>query len=583
MASASVNLDVHASGQAAKALKDMAGDARMLGSVLATTSQTMLRSEADYQGALKESIGLIKQQINLQNEIRQHFEAQQRASPIWQQQQRARELQTRQTQYDASQGRYGDHLQKMGGMMMGGAEEIVKMVAKAYTGSLQWSAHAADTMSDSTLSSRQRQERVSESIPLLGGIAKSVREFGEAVNGVTDRLRRNAIDMDRFRTLQPIAAGMLHQTDVMGQASYAGVARGRALGGMASPNLGPSDRTTVAGEFAFQRFEMTSPARERERMAQTEVQAAVEAEKFAGGALRKGITDRNAAAGAAAASKMDLARMQMQEKELYKGSGPPTWMTAGAMGVPGGLTALAGLGSGLELMGFSGSSSKMRARGQMKGDVLTAQSGLSADKQKLVDAEERVLGLMRLQTEAANATLQARKQAGQAGVETSRAELEYAKMRTGLATTQARTLGGMGVMDRELGISSLQMSLKFGRDQVTDEMWQRAKGLAPHTIGKMEEQGGEVHRARMRGMAAQMGHAGLAEEFKGTLAERRAEEYGLSSKVKVDTQDNAVRFGEAIGTELARFTDAVIAQMAKQFSAQTASFNAKMQERFGAK
>src|SRR5579872_1106727 len=53
-------------------------------------------------------------------------------------------------------------------------------------------ARAADILNNSMLTQAQKTQSLAESLPIIGGIAKAVRELGEAANGTTDALRRSA-------------------------------------------------------------------------------------------------------------------------------------------------------------------------------------------------------------------------------------------------------------------------------------------------------------------------------------------------------------------------------------------------------
>lgn len=78
----------------------------------------------------------------------------------------------------------------MGGMLSGAMSAAG--VAAAGQG-MSMVASSLDKLNDSTLSASQRTQAFAESLPLVGSFVRGIREMTEAVQGVTDRLRRQAL------------------------------------------------------------------------------------------------------------------------------------------------------------------------------------------------------------------------------------------------------------------------------------------------------------------------------------------------------------------------------------------------------
>jgi hypothetical protein len=123
------------------------------------------------------------------------------------------------------------------------------------------------------LADSQRHNLMLESIPILGGFVKSIREASNALAGTTERIRLMTVAFENARAaVGPAGEAERHIQEL--NASF-GLAQTRRLAIGENPYAAiPSfDRTTVGGQTAFNQYQRTQPILEAATNAVREAQA----------------------------------------------------------------------------------------------------------------------------------------------------------------------------------------------------------------------------------------------------------------------------------------------------------------------
>ena len=152
------------------------------------------------------------------------------------------------------------------------------MVVKAIQlleGGLNTATGVMNTYGDSMLSATQKTQMMSESIPVIGGLVKGFREFGEALSGLPEYLQKGRLKIHS----RPRGSGRKRRPDKksMPRTSYSPVPRPKSV---IAPDYadalpaGPLARQTYQEQLAYQKSQSLLPAKERVYVAQADLAAA---------------------------------------------------------------------------------------------------------------------------------------------------------------------------------------------------------------------------------------------------------------------------------------------------------------------
>ena len=142
-------------------------------------------------------------------------------------------------------------------------------------------AKALNTWNDSSLSTEQKMRRFGEGLPVVGGLVKSFNSLVDAMTGLEDQFRRDAIKRQEAAMRAGIEGGILRQrmalgVNMAGMSGFAG-----ALAGLPGAGLVGGDRNTVSGQFQYERERLLAPILFQRDLAESRVSGARDSERAA--------------------------------------------------------------------------------------------------------------------------------------------------------------------------------------------------------------------------------------------------------------------------------------------------------------
>ncbi len=174
----------------------------------------------------------------------------------------------------------------------------------AVQGGLGGATRAMGIAQNASLSDEQKHRMMTEEMPIVGGLLRSLRQFGQALDGSAELIRSSAERYANLRADNAAAQGLASQRNTgQGQLDEA-ENRARGLAGATAPRQQLFDRSTSSGEAAYQNAQRLLPLEDRLAAARRESAIAAANEESArqrtlGGEARLSgiIHDRNAALG----------------------------------------------------------------------------------------------------------------------------------------------------------------------------------------------------------------------------------------------------------------------------------------------
>jgi hypothetical protein len=345
-------------------------------------------------------------------------------------------------------------------------------------------AQAMEILSDSTLSGARQTQKLVEQLPIFGGFAKSLDNLSKAMVGLSETLRRNERQTSVFRAVHSIESAAQIRINASqaelatSQSKFQGL---RDLPGLAQ---GPTARSTVAEQREYERFLRFAPLETKQRLAGVDIVAA-----------RRGRNETG--------RQLEAAEMSRQEIEERR------------TGIFQQISRVKARDYRVE-----GSADRQRKLDDLYTRLARADTELES-KGKEIEA-------IRLRYKEQSVALGEKESAQRkVGIEYARTELEILRQREQIATSQARTLGGMSVVEREMALASAKLVKRHGLERLPPDVRARAKSLFPGTIGKMEEELGQRFIGRARAVGGE-----FAKEYEDEIPTIRA---------KVDRSELTVR------------------------------------------
>jgi hypothetical protein len=135
--------------------------------------------------------------------------------------------------------------------------------ARRYTQeSMRWATGAFNIAHRDDLTMGQKTQAISESLPGIGSVIKSLREFGQALDGTTERVRRENRAIDIARATLPIQfAGEREVRELRTKAMF-GRAGADITAGLPIAAGVPQDYLTWRGQIAAHEHERMQPAQD---------------------------------------------------------------------------------------------------------------------------------------------------------------------------------------------------------------------------------------------------------------------------------------------------------------------------------
>ena len=151
------------------------------------------------------------------------------------------------------------------------------MVVKAIQlleGGLNTTAGMMNIYGDSMLSATQKTQMMSESIPVIGGLVKAFREFGEALSGLPEYLQKGRLKIAQQAAGERAKAEARQKVNAQDLVFAGAQAKWSSLRDAPMPDAGPLARQTYQEQLAYQKSQSLLPAKEKAHVAQADLAAA---------------------------------------------------------------------------------------------------------------------------------------------------------------------------------------------------------------------------------------------------------------------------------------------------------------------
>jgi hypothetical protein len=464
-----------------------------------------------------------------------------------------------------------------------------------------------NTMGDASLSAAQKQRRVLEELPLVGGFARSLHDFEDALSGLTEAVRRTRAEMAAFQGVAGPRAEERQRVAQVEDEQAAREARARI------------ERQSAAGVGPVRLSREIGPAGERERAAQLARLPLEEAARRAGVEVRVAEEQARAAArrlertrtqdvvvgadeGALGTERVPAAGLEARRREVAARAlqarrrlEEPREAAGGGGGIDARrlLTALLpGRGFGELVPGLvAGQVGRQR---DVSAEQRRANEALAAEQRVNLAIQRQQEQVQRDATRAAQAAADAERLRG----EHARANLEFERQRLGLLTQQveriqgqAQAYGSATLAERR---SAVAIAERVGAAQQRDPRVNLVDITTPFEQGLLQRVGlGEaVTRAQ-----EQVGRAdpafqaarrtlriaeGPEGQNAGEVIDRlRGQQEQLNTKLQQTMSDIQARSSEgltaAFNNSLTRYTDTVIQAIHAYTDAQIGRLRAEIQ------
>jgi hypothetical protein len=333
---------------------------------------------------------------------------------------------------------------------------------------LQSGASFANAANRGDLSPEAQARHMGESLPIVGRVLSSIREFVDAIDGTTERIRRSMVDISRGHVIAQ-TSGQIEMSRFTGAGDLAGAKMAAMLAGGASPVPFHSfDRGTVEGQMLFQ---------EQQRRMPHLLQIAAQERRVA--AARARVSGLQSGLHANQARLADLERKrQIHLGNLQGFVGPhalemePTGQ-GGVGGAQWPVDPIIGMALENRDQAANHASQAMiinqemeagqRNRLQMINQIRAAESAAAQEERR---HREMIIGLMR-------------------------EDINILQQREQMLSQTAQRLGAMNPIQRRLGVMAAEQIAQHGMGNVPWFMIQHAQSVAPNLIGREAERFGE--------------------------------------------------------------------------------------------
>jgi hypothetical protein len=423
-----------------------------------------------------------------------------------------------------AEGAGNPNLDRAAGQAGSGLMSFARVAALATAGLMglsrvaQGAARITETVNNSYLTAREKQQRILEGIPLLGSGFAGLRGLANAVSGLSESMRQLGETRAHAETLARGLHGV--QLAGIGQQARAGVAADQA----AALGVVPVDRRIFYRGWGLAGVE----AEERQRLQLSEVNVGrARARYVASLASAGGARDAEAQARLAVGR---AERVELSQHQQVRQIRSARTTAAGAVRDPR-VTVL----EAAAFFGWDRRPPQLLAAQAAAPSQLDLQNGLhdqAQGLQRLIEANQRLRAAVESRGEADRSVAQAASALRQAETAALREQLSILEQRERVAQQSAQRLGGMSRLQRQMGIQALESVLAHGPANVPQEWLSLARGIAPQRVAELETRGGmrAPELARLRQLAP-ADYRDVAE-----LEARRREVDRLRAEVNVRVQ-----------------------------------------------
>jgi len=377
---------------------------------------------------------------------------------------------------------------------------------------LQFAASAATISQQADLTGSQKTRQITENIPIVGALIKSLRQLQEAIDGTAAAISRHRLIGEfaqanissQFEMVSAASSGRIQQGLAMRRYKLAGEAAA-----MGAPPIENYDRSTVAGQQAQQRADLMAPLQDALAQAQREAKAV-------GGGVGQAdnevsLARKNAAAARRAldAATAEIDAIRERENAPSGGNGPLPSRLMNGTGAGRLTQGNVSVGDIANIIVPGSGTIPNLVQGAATGGGVEAGNRAQAVQQAQAAAQAHGLALEQLKEkeEALQRAIRARGEANaavaRANMAIMRQELELLNQREQAMSSSAQSLGMMNPLERTQGMEALRQIQNRGIENVPHFMLGMANGIAPGITRGLAEQAGansnEMFELRQRG------------------------------------------------------------------------------------
>lgn len=393
-------------------------------------------------------------------------------------------------------------------------------------------ATVINAASDSTLTLAQRQQGLIESLPIVGSFASGLREFGEAIRGVT-----NDLNLNRLRAE---SAGLLSSTSLSNQSQAGGMriesarlagtaAEHRRQADMGFAGLGVADPKNVFDPLERQRFQRETGIAQHRQGLEADAAGLAAQGKAIDAEERRLTGQRDNAKRVHDESLAQAKLLQGKEREKSASSGGLGWLV--------------------------GNNSVNLAGRPHKAEIDdSGRSALQASKD-LLTLEEQLREAQNRRHQHAEAVARNQHEQAKALVDLERSRLEILRSQGEIISGQTQSFGSLTRARQSLVTSTLQQAKDRGFDSLT--MGQR-NIIREGGFGQVVQRGiekqieGNPLFRQAQGLAADMGASP-----RGTLGENLTAQTAAQKLLVEATKKSEAAFATGVSTSFDKFLKGV--------------------------
>lgn len=407
---------------------------------------------------------------------------------------------------------------KAGAAIGAGAGTIFQSGINIASSHASHAARRLNVSNNASLADFQKTQMLSEDLPVIGGLLRSLRELNQAVDGTTEALRQNAITYaDRRADIGSHIGLEMQSIRNRGQLQEA-QNRAGVLGQSSIVPQGQFDRSTSQGEAAYRQAQRLQPYLDRAAEAQREVEIARRNEAAARGRMggldgridqliqNRADTHRNLTA-AEAAQRRFAGSTVFETNPIQRGL-------------------------------FGGSSwSRMHDRTADIDALRREQAAISDD---LAQTRQARGGLVNEAQGATLARINAERRQRDAMTDVNRGRLANLQESESNMSNRATTFGRMTWIERQQGLNALRMIRQHGIQNVPQDIVASAERIDPAFVQRAAQNFGEntqEYRAHQREFAP--------ETERGSLRDIRTEMATVQDQIRQAAIDSANLAAEA--------------------------------------
>jgi len=311
---------------------------------------------------------------------------------------------------------------------------------------LAFGAQAMNTSQRTDLTDAQKRNQIADSVPVVGGLLKSLREFGRALDGTTESMRQNTVRHQENLAVDRVQAQVTGRTNQIERELGTRQARHDATSAVGYAPLQTFDRQTVAGRQQHAEYQRLLPLQDRHVELQREEFTATRDQQLAQQQLAQA-TDRQAVA------LRNVMATEQRYQRAFRGSDPRELQLAAH-----------------------------------------ARERASQAESAIRPTYDTALGVAEA---ASSRQAQARSAVRRNAIDEQRAQLGNLEDRYSRTEQGAATWGAASPIERSLGLSALRQVREHG-ERAGPEAWSYAQRFAPEYAREQQVRIGEESPERMQ-------------------------------------------------------------------------------------